>query len=404
MAEFIISQAALQRNASLLQRVACEGGVRVLLALKSFATTGCLPVLQPYASGCCASGLYEAILGAQELGGHLAVYSPAYDPEDLDQLAEIANHIDFNSMEQWKRFAQRCVSFRRAQTCELQFGLRINPAYSTGKTPLYDPCRPGSRLGIDPSLLPDSLPSGICGLHIHTLCEQGAQDLIDTFHALEERCRSLLHDPALRYLNLGGGHWITQPGYEVEKLVLFLRELRKHYQGVEIFLEPGEAWSIHTGVLRTRVLDVFESLGVRHAILDISVSAHTPDVLEMPYRPDVFLTEPSGSTPSVAETPQPAVCLPGESYLLAGQTEEMSYTYRIGGVSCLAGDVLGDYSFPRELVPGDTLTLDDMAHYTIVKTTHFNGVKHPDISMLTQDGTLTSLRRFSFEDFKNRLG
>lgn len=404
MAEFIISQEALRRNAELLQRVACAGGVRVLLALKAFATTRCLSILRPYAAGCCASGLYEALLGAREMGGHLAVYSPAYETEDLVQLEEIANHIDFNSLEQWERFAERCVSHPRAQKGEMQFGLRVNPAFSTGRTSLYDPCRPGSRLGIDMALLPGKLPSGISGLHIHTLCEQGAQDLIDTFRAFEEKCGILLQDPSLRYLNLGGGHWITQEGYEVEKLIEFLRRLRRRYRGVEIYLEPGEAWSIHTGVLRAKVLDVFESMGFRHAILDISASAHTPDVLEMPYRPDVFLTEKAGENSPFSGVPQPAVCLPGESYYRAGQAGETAFTYRVGGVSCLAGDVFGDYSFRRELVVGDILTLDDMAHYTIVKTTHFNGVKHPGISLLTSNGRLTSLRCFGFEDFQNRLG
>ena len=404
MAAFIISQAALRRNAELLRRVAREGDVHVLLALKAFATTGCLSVLRPYAAGCCASGLYEALLGAQEMGGRLAVYSPAYEAEDLAELVKIAHHLDFNSLGQWERFAAFCMASPRAQSGEMQFGLRVNPAFSTGKTPLYDPCRPGSRLGIDIASLPETLPRGISGLHIHTLCEQGAQDLIDTFHAFEKNCGFLLRDPSLRYLNLGGGHWITQEGYEVEKLVEFLRGLRQRYNGVEIYLEPGEAWSIHTGVLRARVLDVFESMGFHHAILDVSATAHTPDVLEMPYRPDIFLTEKNGSLCLSRSTAQPAVQLPGENYYRAGQAGEMAFTCRIGGVSCLAGDVFGDYAFPRALAAGDILTLDDMAHYTIVKTTHFNGVKHPGISLLTPDGALTSLRRFDFADFKNRLG
>ena len=404
MSEFIISEEALRRNAELLQRVAHASGVHILLALKAFATTGCFPVLRSYTAGCCASGLYEALLGAHEMGGHVAVYSPAYAEGDLDRLAEIANHIDFNSLTQWERFAARCMAYPRVQSGELQFGLRVNPAFSTGKTPLYDPCRPGSRLGIDITLLPETLPVGISGLHIHTLCEQGAQDLIDTFRVLEKRCASLLRDPSLRYLNLGGGHWITQPGYEVKKLVEFLYGLRERYNNVEIYLEPGEAWSIHTGVLRAQVLDVFESMGFHHVILDMSVSAHTPDVLEMPYRPDVFLTEKTGASSSSLKPPMPAVCLPGESYYRAGQAGDTDYTYRIGGISCLAGDVLGDYSFPRKLMVGDILMLDDMAHYTIVKTTHFNGVKHPGISLLTLDGRLTPLRCFGFKDFKNCLG
>ncbi len=403
MAEFIISQAALQRNAELLRSVALASEAHFLLALKAFATTGCFPTLRPYVAGCCASGLYEAQLAAQEMGGHVAVYSPGYEEGDLDRLLEIAHHIDFNSLNQWQRFASRCMAHPRARDGEVLFGLRVNPGYSTGKTPIYDPCRPGSRLGVDALLMPPDLPPGISGLHIHTLCEQGAQDLIDTFRALEQKCPSLLRSPSLRYLNLGGGHWITQPGYDVEKLVTFLREVRTRY-GVEVYLEPGEAWSIHTGVLRTHVLDIFDSMGYRHAILDVSVSAHTPDVLEMPYRPDIFLAEKADATALAPADGQPAVRLPGEFYLQAKESGEAAYSYRLGGVSCLAGDVLGDYSFPHELAVGSTLILDDMAHYTIVKTTHFNGVKHPGISLLTREGNLTPLRRFDFEDFRNRLG
>ena len=240
--------------------------------------------------------------------------------------------------------------------------------------------------------------TGISGLHFHTLCEQGAQDLIDTFRAFERACAPLLASPAIRYLNLGGGHWITKPDYDRESLISLLREIRAKY-AVEVYLEPGEAWCIHTGVLRAQVLDIFESLGYRHAILDVSVSAHMPDVLEMPYRPAVYALQPAPPG-----QPPPAVCLPGEAYTLAGEAGEAAHTYRLGAPTCLAGDVLGDYSFPEPLHVGDTLVLDDMTHYTIVKTTHFNGVPHPDIALLHADGRQEVVRHFTYADFESRLG
>ena len=399
MASFVISVAALERNAHILHRTGQQSGAHILLALKAFATTSAFAYLKPYAAGCCASGLYEARLAAEHFGGHVAVYSPAYREDELRELLSIAHHIDFNSLGQWQRYRSTCLAHPRVQSGELQLGLRVNPCYSTGHTALYDACAPGSRLGIPASLLHTADLTGISGLHFHTLCEQGAEDLIDTFRAFERECADLLASPAIRYLNLGGGHWITKPDYNRQALIDLVREIRSHYQ-VEVYLEPGEAWAIHTGVLRAQVLDIFESLGYRHAILDVSASAHMPDVLEMPYRPDVFAIQP----PVAPTDALPAVCLPGETYAKARAAGELAHTYRLGAPTCLAGDVLGDYSFPAPLQVGDTLVLDDMAHYTIVKTTHFNGVPHPDIALLHSDGQLQTLRSFTYSDFKTRLG
>lgn len=401
MACFLISTAALERNARVLSDIAEQSGASVLLALKAFATTSAFPHLRPYAAGCCASGLYEARLAAQHFGGHVAVYSPAYREPELAELLGIAHHIDFNSLSQWQRFRATCAAHPRVQSGELQLGLRVNPCYSTGHTALYDACAPGSRLGIPAPDLAGADLTGISGLHIHTLCEQGAQDLIDTFRALEQHCAPLLASPAIRYLNLGGGHWITKPDYDRAALIRLLREIRSTY-GVQVYLEPGEAWCIHTGVLRARVLDIFESLGYRHAILDVSASAHMPDVLEMPYRPDVFAARPSGEAPAAASAP--AVCLPGESYARAAEPAALPHTYRLGAPTCLAGDVIGDYSFNSPLSVGDILVLDDMTHYTIVKTTHFNGVPHPDIELLMPDGARRAVRKFTYADFEGRLG
>ena len=403
MASFLISAAALERNARVLGDVAQQSGASVLLALKAFATTAAFAHIRPYAAGCCASGLYEARLAAEHFGGHIAVYSPAYRAEELAELLEFAHHIDFNSFTQWQRYRATCLAHPRVQSGELQLGLRINPCYSTGHTALYDACSPGSRLGIPAADLAGADLSGISGLHFHTLCEQGAGDLIDTFRAFEQSCAGLLASPAIRYLNLGGGHWITKPDYDRPALVNLLQEIRAKY-GVQVFLEPGEAWCVHTGVLRAQVLDIFDSLGYRHAILDVSASAHMPDVLEMPYRPEVFSLCGAAAACAPADSAAPAVCLPGECYAQAQAPGQLAHTYRLGAPTCLAGDVLGDYSFAAPLRVGDTLVLDDMTHYTIVKTTHFNGVPHPDIELLYPDGRREVVRRFSYADFEGRLG
>ena len=396
MAQFQISLPALERNARILHEVACASGARVLVALKAFSTTAGLAVLRPYAAGCCASGLYEARLGARHLGGHVAVYSPAYREAELAELLEFAHHIDFNSVPQWQRWRATCLAHPRVQSGELQLGLRINPCFSTGHTAIYDPCVPGSRLGIPAEQLAGADLTGISGLHFHTLCEQGAQELIDTFRAFEKQFGSLLASPQIRYLNLGGGHWITKPDYDRATLIGLLQEIREMYH-TEVYLEPGEAWAIHTGVLRARVLDVFESLGYHHAILDVSASAHMPDVLEMPYRPEVYTLCPGG-------TGTPALSLPGEQYSAAGTPGEKAHTYRLGAPTCLAGDIIGDYSFDHPLQVDDTIILDDMSHYTLVKTTHFNGVPHPDIAVVPADGSVQVVRPFSYTDFESRLG
>ncbi len=400
MARFLISLPALERNAQVLRGVAERSGAQLLVALKAFSCTSAMAALRPCAAGCCASGLYEARLGKEHVGGHVAVFSPAYREGELAELLDLAHHIDFNSLPQWRRYRETCLAHPRVQAGECLLGLRINPCHSTGHTALYDPCVPGSRLGIPAGELEGEDLSGISGLHFHTLCEQGAAELEETVQAVEERFGALLESPQIRYLNMGGGHWITKPDYDREKLITLVRRVRGRY-GVEVFLEPGEAWAIHTGVLRARVLDIFDSLGYLHAILDVSASAHMPDTLEMPYRPDVF--QLAGADAGTTEL-TPALRLPAEHYALAGESGEKPHTYRLGAPTCLAGDVLGDYSFDTPLEVGDELVLDDMSHYTMVKTTHFNGVPHPDIALLHADGHEEVVRHFGYADFVGRLG
>lgn len=400
MSAFIISQPALERNARILREVANASGCRIVLALKGFSMWPCFEDLKPWLDGCCASGLWEARLARRRFGKRVLTYSPAYAPDEVAELAEISDHLDFNSLPQWSRFRDMLMKHPRFLSGELRCGLRVNPRFSTGHTAIYDPCAPGSRLGVTPELLEGADLTGISGLHFHTLCEQGAEDLADTLGAVEQYFGSILSRPEVTWLNMGGGHWITKPGYNRELLAELVRGIRKRY-GVEVWLEPGEAAAIHTGVLRSRVLDLFSSEGVEHAILDVSASAHMPDTLEMPYRPDVFQILKDSSLRSVQ---QPAVLMKGESYFLSGDAGEGAHTYRLGAPTCLAGDRIGDYSFAEPLAVGDELVFDDMAHYTMVKTTFFNGVRHPDIAIQKADGSVETVRRFSYEDFEARLG
>ncbi len=394
---FVISIAALKRNSALLREVKEAAGCRIVLALKGFSCWKAFPYLREDLDGCCASGLWEALLARDEFQKQVITYSPAYDEDDITALCEFTHHLDFNSLSQWRRFRDQVMAHPRFRSGELHCGLRVNPQCSTGQTPIYDPCVPGSRLGITADQLEGVDLSGLSGLHFHTLCEQDSDDLEKTLEALDEKFGHLLRLPQFTYLNMGGGHWITKPFYDRERLVRLVRQAREKYN-VEVWLEPGEAVAIHSGVLRAKVADVFESAGHRLAILDVSATAHMPDVIEMPYRPDVFLVDASAGS-----GPVPAVVFEGEPYTPAGDAAAGGWLYRLGGPTCLAGDVIGDYSFPRELRVGDVLVFDDMAHYTMVKTTTFNGVKHPPIALQHEDGRLEVVREFRYEDFRDRL-
>ncbi len=398
MASYVISIAALRRNTGILRDLKNEAECRLVLALKGFSCWKAFPFIRDDLDGCCASGLWEARLAHEEFGKAVVTYSPGYTDAEIAELLEFTTHLDFNSLSQWFRFRETVMAHPRFRNGELHCGLRVNPEHSTGSTPLYDPCVPGSRLGITADQLEGADLSGLSDLHFHTLCEQDSDDLETTLAAVDDKFGDLLRSPQFTYLNMGGGHWITKPDYDRDRLVRLVREARERYD-VEVWLEPGEAVAIHTGVLRAEVIDVFQSMGHRHAILDVSATAHMPDVLEMPYRPDVFLKERGRHARS---SPRPAVTFEGEAYLPAADPGT-SNIFRLGGPTCLAGDVVGDYAFPRELVPGDILVFDDMAHYTMVKTTTFNGVPHPDIVLQHEDGRLETIREFRYEDFRDRL-
>ena len=394
---FVVSIAALKRNTAILREVKEAAGCRLVLALKGFSCWKAFPWLRDDLDGCCASGLWEALLARDYFQKTVVTYSPAYDEADVAELCEFTHHLDFNSLSQWFRFREQVMAHPRFKSGELHCGLRVNPECSTGQTPIYDPCVAGSRLGITAEQLAGADLTGLSGLHFHTLCEQNSDDLEKTLAAVDEKFGHLLRSPQFTYLNMGGGHWITKSFYNRERLIRLIRETRAKYD-VEVWLEPGEAIAIHTGVLRATVMDVFESAGHQLAILSVSATAHMPDVIEMPYRPDVFLVD------AAISNEKPAVVFEGENYHAAGDpSSDPEFCYRLGGPTCLAGDVIGDYSFHRALKVGDTLVFDDMAHYTMVKTTTFNGVKHPAIALQHEDGSLEVIREFGYEDFRDRL-
>lgn len=369
---FVVDEVAVERNLAILKHVADASGAKVLAALKAFSMWHLAPLTSRYLSGTCASGLHEARLGYEQYGGEVHVYSAAFTESDLSELLEFADHIVFNSCAQWQRF-QPLIKAAKAKRPQLHFGLRINPEHSEGTVALYDPCAPGSRLGIPLSQLDESLLDGISGLHFHTLCEQDFTPLARTLDAVEKRFGHLL--PQMQWVNFGGGHHITAPGYQVDALIERIRDFSKKYD-VQVYLEPGEAVAIGTGILSCEVLDIGWNQ-LPQAILDTSATCHMPDTLEMPYRPDI-----SGS----------------------GLSQEKPYTYRLGGLTCLAGDVIGDYSFDKPLEIGQRLVFEDMAHYTMVKTTTFNGTKLPAIAVWNSEtDALEVVKTFGYEDFRQRL-
>lgn len=364
---FLVDEARLMHNLEILRDVQERAGCKILLAQKAFSMFSVYPLLRQYLAGSTASGLYEARLGHEEFGGETHVFSPAYREDEWDELLRYADDIVFNSPAQVRRFAPR------ARAAGKSCGLRLNPECSTQEGhAIYDPCSPGSRLGTTLANFDESVLPLLDGLHFHTLCEQNADALEETVAAFEEKFGPYLS--RMKWLNLGGGHHITREDYDVERLIRIVRRLRETY-GVEVYLEPGEAVVLNAGFLVTSVLETLHN-GLDIAILDASAACHMPDVIEMPYRPP----------------------LRG-----AGQPKEKAYTFRLGGPTCLAGDVIGDYSFDAPLREGDRLVFEDMALYTMVKTNTFNGMPLPSIVWRDKDGALFLVRSFGYEDFKTRL-
>lgn len=367
---YVIEESLLRRNLTLIKDVKERAGIEIIMALKAFAMWKVFPIVREYIPYATASSVYEARLVYEELGTPAHTYSPAYTEADFPHLLKCSSHITFNSLSQFERFYPMVVADGRRISC----GLRINPEYSDVATELYNPCAPGSRMGITSDKLPDQLPEGVEGLHFHTLCESSAQDLANTLQTVEQRFGRWLSQ--VRWLNMGGGHLMTRKGYDIDFLLRLLNEFKAKYPHLQIIMEPGSAFFWQTGFLLTTVVDLVENNDIETAVIDASFTCHMPDCLEMPYKPAV-----RHATDAVPGKP----------------------TYRIGGCSCLSGDFMGDWSFDRPLHIGDPLIFEDMIHYTTVKTTMFNGIQHPSLAILREDGTLDMLRAFTYEDYKSRM-
>ncbi len=370
---FVVDEVAVENNLKILAEVQQASGAKVLAALKAFSMWALGPLTCRYLSGTCASGYNEARLASEEYGGENHVYAAAYSERDLLKVLPLADHLIFNSCAQWQRFRPMVEAEQAKRDGKPEIGLRINPQHSEGAVPIYDPCAPNSRLGITKDQLDPEALDGISGLHFHTLCEQGFEPLERTVRSIETQFGDLL--PQMQWINFGGGHHITKADYDRAGLIALIQEITEKYQ-VQVYLEPGEAIAIHTGVLISEVLDTTHN-GMDLAILDASATCHIPDVLEMPYRPDI---------------------------LGASQPNLQPHTYRLGGTSCLAGDVIGDYSFAQPLQIGQRLIFDDMSHYSMVKTNTFNGVNLPSIAVWNSNSDeLRIVRQFDYTDFKTRL-
>jgi carboxynorspermidine decarboxylase len=363
---YIVDERLLIRNLEILKKVAEQADCKILLAQKAFSMYSLYPLIGNYLDGTSASGLFEAKLGHEEMGKETHVFSTAYNEYEFDEILSICDHIVFNSFSQWEKYMEKC------EKSDKKFGIRINPENSTQEHAMYDPCSACSRLGVTINNFRPDLLDGISGLHFHTLCEQNSDDLISTVNIVEEKFGKYLHQ--MQWVNFGGGHHITRENYDIEALVNCIVKFKEKYD-VEVYLEPGEAVALNTGFLVSTVLDIVDN-EIDIAILDTSAACHMPDVLEMPYRPKVI-----------------------DSALPMKKT----YTYRLAGPTCLAGDIIGDYSFDRNLYIGSKLIFCDMAIYTMVKNNTFNGMNLPSIAVVDTSGEVKLIKSFGYEDFKSKL-
>ncbi len=367
---FVLDEKLLRKNLELIKHVSEKAGVEIILAFKGFAMWSTFPLVRQYVSGATASSLYEARLCYEEMKTRAHCYAPAYQANEFEELMNYSSHIVFNSLAQFNLFYEKATKASHKISC----GLRVNPEQSDVETDLYNPSSPLSRLGVLSEFMPEKLPEGIEGLHFHVLCESTSYSLEKVLEAVEKRFGKYFHQ--LKWINMGGGHLMTREGYDVDHLIKILSDFRKKHN-IHLILEPGSAFAWDTGVLISTVLDVVNSRGVKTAILDVSFTAHMPDTLEMPYRPKIVgAKEPENSS---------------------------KHLYRLGGISCLAGDYMEVYDFGKELKVGEKVIFKDMIHYTMVKTTMFNGVQHPSIAIWTEQNELKIVRQFEYEDFKERL-
>lgn len=366
---YVVEEELVRRNLTIIQDVARRAGVEIIMAFKAFALWRLFPITRQYIPCSTASSLNEALLARNILGTKAHTYAPVYKAEEMDRIIQASSHITFNSVSQYRKYAEQC--HRAGVSC----GLRINPEHSDVETDLYNPCAPGSRLGITADQL-TTLPDGIEGLHFHTLCESSSYDLEKTLATVEQRFGRLLD--RVQWLNMGGGHLMTREDYDREHLIRLIIAFKKRHPGLNIIMEPGSAHMWRTGVLIAEIQDIVENHGIRTAILDVSFACHMPDCLEMPYQPAII-----GATTTDRQT--------GE------------HIYRMGGNSCLSGDYVGSWQFDHELQPGERIVFEDMNHYTNVKTTMFNGISHPRVMLRHTDGLTETLREYSFDDYLSRM-
>ncbi|KXL53098.1 carboxynorspermidine/carboxyspermidine decarboxylase [Anaerotignum neopropionicum] len=363
---YVVDEKRLIENLEILREIAERAGCKILLAQKAFSMFAVYPLIGRYLDGTTASGLFEARLGFEEMGKETHVFSAAYNEREFHEIVKICDHISFNSFAQWQKYKEKALA--AGKSC----GIRINPQHSTQEHGIYDPCAEGSRLGVTRANFKEELLEGMEGLHFHTLCEQNSDALIETLVAVEERFGDFL--PQMKWVNFGGGHHITREDYDREALIDCIQQFKEKYD-VQVYLEPGEAVALNAGYLVASVLDIVHN-GIDIALLDASAACHMPDVIEMPYRPPLYQ---------------------------GGEPKEKPYTYRLAGATCLAGDVIGDYSFEQPLSIGDKLIFEDMAIYSMVKNNTFNGMCLPSIALLQENGEMKTIRQFGYGDFKERL-
>ena len=367
---YVLEEARLRRNLALIKRVADEADVEIILAFKAFALWKTFPIFREYIHATTASSLYEARLGYEDFGAPVHTFTPALSDDEAPEIARLSSHVSFNSLSQYARHHRAMLAAHPG----LSLGLRVNPRYSEVETLLYNPCAPGTRFGVSAEQLPDQLPAHIEGFHCHCHCESGADVFARTLVHIEDHFAKWF--PQIKWINFGGGHLMTRADYDVDALVALLRGFHARYPWLRIILEPGSAFGWQTGPLVSQVVDIVEDSGIRTAVLNVSFTCHMPDCLEMPYKPAIL----------GARDPEP-----GEK------------GWRMGGNSCLAGDYYGDWIFDRDLRVGDRIVFEDMIHYTMVKTTMFNGVAHPAIAIVRRDGAIEIIREFGYEDFKSRM-
>ncbi len=368
---FVLEETRLRHNLELIARVQRESGAQIILAFKGFAMWSAFPIVREYVGGATASSLHEVMLCNEEMGVKAHTYGVAYAPKEFSKILKLSSHVTFNSLTQWKRFGKKLLNFEE----KVSPGIRVNPGWSPVGTALYNPAAPGSRLGEPVENFRGRFPDGIEGFHFHTLCESSSFDLEKTLEYFERQFGAFL--PKLKWVNFGGGHLMTRKGYDVDHLIRVLKAFRARHPHLQVILEPGSAFAWDTGVLVATVLDIVKNKGIKTAILDVSFTAHMPDTLEMPYRPGIRGAD--------------------------AENETGLHMYRLGGVSCLSGDFLEAYAFEKPLKVGEKIVFEDMIHYTMVKTSTFNGVTHPSIAIQRADGKLDVVRKFGYKDYKRRL-